>query len=162
MSTKFNKKLSASGVSDAIKGLPRPSQHSQSWDDLEQLYQTSAKSMMGVMATVDSLISLPGIIKYVKDTDTYNIAIRTLTSDFEILAKELTGIHEEHQSYTGRVSNDQELSKCIHIFGKYTIFYERFQGLTLPTVMSITDMAIEAKEAMERDTSHQTTEEQNV
>ena len=155
MNAKTKKKPSAVAVSAALNRVQHTTNNRQSWNDLESLYTTTAQSMLGVMATLNELISIEKLVDYVHDKETYHAAIRTLTTDFNNLGNELVRIHDEHKSCTGFVKDDKELSDCIRIFGNYTVFYERFQGLTLPTVMSITDMAIEAKDRKDQEQAQQ-------
>lgn len=120
----------------------------QNWADLEDLYNSIRTSMRSIIVNVMEMITIPDMINYVKDPDTFNMAINTFKNDATSLINELTKIHEMHANKTGIVKNDDELSECIHIFGNYSIFNEKINGILLPTILSITDMAIEARDKM--------------
>jgi len=142
------KKQSSRAVNQALERISAEEhRRRQTWEELEDLYQTTAQNMLATMASVEAVISTPNIIDYVKDKDTYNAAIRTLTNDFNALGDKLVSIHNKHEGKTGPVATEFELSQCFGIYGEYSVFFEQFKGLTLPTIMSITDMAMEAKAA---------------
>lgn len=118
----------------------------QSWDDLEVIYQTYLHSMYGVMQTLNEMISIPGLTSYIKEKDTFNTALNTLSKDYEKLLNDLDGIHDKHKEMKGKVKSESELSMSFQLGGQYSVLFERYQSLTLPTIMSLTDMATDARD----------------
>lgn len=159
------KKKSAAAVSQMLssRGYDNQPYIEQRWEELEDLYHTTASNMLSVMAGIDELISNKEIINYVPNITAYTSALNGLTSDFNMLGDELVQIHNLHVGKTGVVKTDDELTECIDIYGKYTVFFEKFKGLTLPSVLSITDIAIEAQEKYkEANKSKEAVEVENV
>lgn len=118
----------------------------QSWDDLESIYQTYLHSMYGVMQTLDEMISIPGLISYIKEKETFDKALRTLSNDYDVLLSDLDKIHDKHKEMKGKIKTQTELSTSFTLAGEYSVLFERYQSLTLPTIMSLTDMATDARD----------------
>lgn len=133
-------------VSKGFKDTAPKVSGGQLWEELESLYAVYTQNMVNIMSKVEESISVEGLYAYITEKETYTTAINTLTADVDRFTDRLLAIHEKHKDRRGHVLSDNDLALFFSIGGEYTVLFEQFQGLTIPTIVSITDMIIEAKE----------------
>lgn len=122
----------------------------QRWEDMEAIYQESAKGIVETAINVNSVINMPGVRENVPDPSELKVAIKGLTRDLETFTATLTKIHDTHKGKTGVITNPHEHAQCLATFDEYINFATQFKAVTLPTVLTIMDQVGSAAVALNK------------
>ena len=120
------------GDIDAFKQNPELEkffEENRSWDDLEQLFQTASRQLIGSFEHLIQLFKTPGLIMFLESEEhsETKILFEGIKRDFEQLSELLKTIHDQHKHHSGSVKSVEEMSKSIQIFeayGEYTVRYD--------------------------------------
>lgn len=130
----------------------------QTWSDVEALYKDCSMAILSAMSELSVLVNDHSYVPYIENLQEFNVVVRGFQRDMEALATELAGIYELHKHKTGYVIKEDDVALNFKVYGQYMEFFERYKALTLPTVLSITDIVIAAKAKMEK--ANKTTQEE--
>ena len=140
---KIKKKQSAAQVERAVGlaggrvgngNIAAPEQY---WEELEDIYQQSATTIVETGRSVNQLISVPGIQDQITNPAEVKIAIAGLQRDLELFATSLLRIQAKHIGKTGPIATSDDYVTSVNIFEEYLEWNTNFQSLITPTVFEL-------------------------
>jgi len=137
-------KTTAAAISDTYRGTAPRQDLSQSWSELEDLYQKCATGIYETLSSVTELVNYPNLMNYVTNPSEFRVAVDGFKRDIDLFTNQLIAIHAMHSQRSGNITTEDELAAAFSIYGLYTEFFDNFKSLSFQTVLSITDMAMEA------------------
>lgn len=125
------------------------------WKDLDELYDSNARMLVGISRDLQDALSIPGVAKAVPNVTELNIAIKAFNKDCNGFIDELTAINQEHADRKGRVKEDDYVD-YLELGGKYQQFTLKMGALTAPFIQLVGE---QVDVGIQRLTSQQTTNE---
>lgn len=120
----------------------------QSWEDLEEIYKSCSEALVVANNSVVELFKIPGVIKHIPNQQETKISILGLDKDIKFFSEELKNIHKQHEGRAGLVTAQEDLGLCLEIFEKYHNFQTHYQGVIIPTVITLSEEVGKAAAAM--------------
>lgn len=124
-------------------------QEQQKWEDLEKIYKSCMDALITANNEVVALFKIPGVMENIENRQETVIALRGLNKDILFFAEELKMIHKYHEGKTGFIEDENELGTSLQIFEKYHQFQTTYQGVIIPTVISLSEAVGKAASAMQ-------------
>lgn len=109
----------------------------QNWEELEAIFQESARAIVTTAETIDQALRTPGIIENVPNVAETQLAVQGFKKDLETFTEKLVGIHDRHKDRAGQIDTQDDLALSIDIGEDYAEFALQFQAVTMPTVLTI-------------------------
>lgn len=119
-------------------GLNTQPKYSQSWDDLNNLYEAIGSQILAIGVQVNNAIKVIMSTGISNNTE-LKICIDGLRRDIEMYTKDLITIKSRHNDKSGNVKDGNELAFMLSIFEEYTGMQERIQANAFPVMLTITE-----------------------
>lgn len=124
-----------------------------SWDDLKELYQTSALQLTNNFENLVMLYNTAGLLQFLEadEASETKVLFEGIQKDFEKMARDLASIYEKHKDYTGAVKDEKEMVMSIEIFeayGNYTVQYDAIISPTFVTLIERGGRALSKQQAV--------------
>lgn len=114
----------------------------QKWDDLENLFQEIANSILSISNEIENSLAYMRRLGY--SNNELSVTINTFNTDILNFSSALAKIREKHFGRTGFVTTPDDLSLSMEIFNDYTILFEHFKTIVMQPSMIITEHYAEA------------------
>lgn len=109
----------------------------QTWEDIEEIYQTSAEGLVSIGKNVDEVVSSVEIPTTEEDTRKLTVLIKGLNRDLVSFANEMVEIHKLHENKKGPIIED-DFIESIDVYEKYVDLNVRISSIMGPTLVNIT------------------------
>ena len=113
-------------------------QVSQTWTDLEKIYQGIAESIVETGMGIQNSIEIVKRYNLEKE-EGYIRSINGAKQDLENFTRRLLSVKEKHLNKTGAVANAEDLSLCMSCFNEYVVIGDQFKAIMFPTLLDINE-----------------------
>jgi hypothetical protein len=111
---------------------------SQTWTDLERIYQGIAESIVETGIGIQNSIEIVKRYELEKDQG-YVHSVNGAKKDLEDFTRRLILIKEKHKDKTGAVVSAEDLSLCMDCFNDYVMIGDQFKAIMFPTMLDINE-----------------------
>lgn len=109
----------------------------QKWEELNEIYQLSANTLLETGTSVNQLLGVPGIQEHLEHPKETEIAITGMKNDMENFTSALLRIRERHSGKTGPITSTEDYVLSLQVFEAYAEWNTNFQSLITPSVFEI-------------------------
>lgn len=128
---------------NALKELEAFFANNTSWDDLNELYNSSANRLVANYNELIQLFKTPGLLMFLENEEykETKILFEGIGRDFDQLSSALKLIHDRHKDYKGAAKDQDEMLLSIEIFEAYGNYTVRYDAIITPTFNTIVERA---------------------
>lgn len=111
-----------------------------SWDEVEKTYEDLVHAIIKIGTTVNQFAQIKELRDYIDKSELVqtNIMIKGLGSDLGTFAEILVAIRSQHESMSGIITTEEEISHAGTIMGEYGRFATHLQSATMHVSTRIT------------------------
>jgi len=133
------------------KGKNRKEKNNQSnqrWEELEDIYQAMGRGIVDVTTKVNEAIQYMNSVG-IEESPELVLTVRSLVRDITEITESSVSIHSTHSGKTGIIKDSDDLALCLDIFNSYVVLNDKFKGLTMGPMLTITEHLTTAIEKAE-------------
>jgi len=125
------------------------SQSGQRWEELEDIYQAMGRGIIDVTTKVNEAIQYMTSVG-IEESPELVLTVRSLVRDITEITESSVSIHSTHSGKTGVIKDSDDLALCLDIFNSYVVLNDKFKGLTMGPMLTITEYLTTALEKAEK------------
>lgn len=111
---------------------------SQTWSDLENIYQSIAESIVSVGLGIQQSIEI--VKRYdIPQEQSYIQSILGAKRDLETFTQQMVNVKQRHVNKTGAVQSAEDLALCMDCFNEYVVIGDQFRAIMFPTLQDINE-----------------------
>jgi hypothetical protein len=126
-----------------LENKPAAPKATQTWDELEDYYQTMARAMVDLAASVKDSVDVMTTLNYKGNAELVT-TIRTLLADCSgPFTQRLLDLRAQHSvdgvPRTGSAKDGKEIAEILALAQGYQVFYSQYTTVTFSQVMIVTE-----------------------